>query len=172
MLNDQLPQGHDPMVTEKVRKKLERDLRFLSFSLLPGLSDFRDDHSWMAMRSRVSESEATEWRDLLIRSGFWVLDRSASRLVLAQRQGDLEKLVGPGSSLGVFLSLIAQISSRIDPDEPGCWYEVMVQTTNEEVYRDFRLQMGALIREFIDRSDRASADRTVAVSLAMIETNS
>lgn len=157
--------------TRRVVKRLERNLSFVLFYLLPELKDFQYSMTWLAAHTGLREFQCREWADDLLAAGLWELSAAggAFKVSLARRQLDIPALPSAESAFSVFMSLTAQIQSRVAADSERACYDVKVQSTTPEAFLRFKKKVLQAQSEFLEESERAPASALVSYSLLFNE---
>jgi|GEM_PF-4683491 len=157
---------------EKKRRiliRLQRDLGFVFFYLLPELEDFEGSPQWLSGATQLNQSRCKEWSDDLLFAGLWVQNPVTGEISLGSAQWELAASQAGSSPLSVFLSLAAQIQSRLDLDDSKSWYEVKVQSTTPEIFMNFKKKVLAAQGEFVAESDATKSTLLVASSQIFYE---
>jgi hypothetical protein len=157
--------------TRRVVRRLERNLSFVLFYLLPELEEFQYSLPWLAGRTGLREPQCREWADDLLAAGLWELSAAggALKVKLARRQLDIPALPSAESAFSVFMSLTAQIQSRVAADSDRACYDVKVQSTTPEAFLRFKKKVLQAQDEFLEESERAPASTLVSYSLLFDE---
>lgn len=155
----------------KVAVRLERNLHFVMFYLLPELAEFQYDLSWIARRTGLSERKARAWADDLIACGLWELSaRNGSlQITVAQRQLEIDRLPEASSAVSGFMSLTAQLQTKLAADTSRSWFATKVQTTSPEALLHFKRKVLRAQEELVAESERAPGTVMLAYNFLIHE---
>ena len=153
---------------ERVRDRLRKDLRFLTFYMSPLMENFENDVQWLADLHRMPVLQAKADRDELLRAGFWVSTPDGGIRTNTAKTG-----LGPGGAedltMSQFLTLISQILSRLSETGP-CWMACHTVVTSRELKNEFLSQVSLSLDQFLKKSVNAPGETVLSWTHVSLDT--
>ena len=155
----------------KVALRLEGNLHFVMFYLLPELPEFQYDYSWIARRTGLAERKARAWADDLIACGLWELSaqQGSLRIKVTRKHLEIDRLPQASSVISSFMSLTAQLQTKLAADSSRSWFAMRVQTTSPEAMLSFKRKVQRAQEELVAESERAPGSVMLAYNFLIHE---
>lgn len=162
-----LAEGANSQNQRKIAARIESDLDFTLFYLMPCLRQFRLDEAWLSQQTGLSPAVCREQMDDLFRTGFWKKNvrKGLVSVELGAPQLDYNSQKIEKDFLSTFLMLSLQMQIRIESGQMDkALYDIRTQSTTHELYHQYKRDVMALTQKFIKDSDAVASDVLVTFS--------